>query len=263
MRAFSQLVCASVVVCTILALGSQGSCRAQGIAHHPASASATESGAHTDLSTTSVSSTVSAEPAVARYTAPSPTGQSGSSSGDRAGQKVRTIKKTTLTPGQEALNRTKDLSYLNPINWAVMIYKSRHKLIVYYKGHFYKSYRAVFGRSLRSGPKLWTGDDRTPEGVYTIDEKHRSKRFTWFLGLNYPNFVDRIRYERARDEGLVPAIGRHRLGEGGNIGIHGTDEPVLNSGDINWTTGCISVSNTAIDELNTLLPVGTLVIIKP
>jgi L,D-transpeptidase catalytic domain len=261
MRTLLRLAGASVLVFAILALGSQTFCRAQGIASHPASASAAQSGAPTGLSNASVSTTVSPDPAVARYTAPSPAGPSGPSTRDGVLPGGPAIKKPTLTPGQEALSRTTDSSYLNPINWAVMIYKSRHELIVYYKGRFYKSYRAVFGRSLRAGPKLWAGDDRTPEGVYTIVEKHRSKRFRWFLRLNYPNFIDRIRYQRARSDGLLP--GRHRPGEGGNIGIHGTDEPILNSGDINWTTGCVSVGNTAIDELDTLLPIGTLVLIKP
>ena len=46
-------------------------------------------------------------------------------------------------------------------------------------------------------------------------------------------------------------------------GIHGTDNPILNIGNINWTTGCISIDNSDIVELARLLPIGTLVIIKP
>ena len=47
------------------------------------------------------------------------------------------------------------------------------------------------------------------------------------------------------------------------IGIHGTDNPLLNDGDINWTTGCISVENRDISDLRRILPVGTVVIIQP
>jgi lipoprotein-anchoring transpeptidase ErfK/SrfK len=50
---------------------------------------------------------------------------------------------------------------------------------------------------------------------------------------------------------------------GGRIGIHGSDEPVLNRGNINWTTGCISVDDEDVEELKRLLPTGTVVIIKP
>ncbi len=50
---------------------------------------------------------------------------------------------------------------------------------------------------------------------------------------------------------------------GGAVGIHGTDVPILNSGHIDWTTGCISISNEAIEDLNRKLPIGTVVIIRP
>ena len=34
-------------------------------------------------------------------------------------------------------------------------------------------------------------------------------------------------------------------------------------GDVNWTTGCISVDDEDVEELKRLLPDGTVVIIKP
>ncbi len=61
----------------------------------------------------------------------------------------------------------------------------------------------------------------------------------------------------------MPHFRGRAISEGDGIGIHGTDEPILNAGKVNWTTGCISVDNGAIDELEALLPVGTLVVIKP
>ena len=39
--------------------------------------------------------------------------------------------------------------------------------------------------------------------------------------------------------------------------------PELNRGDVNWTTGCISVDDEDFEELKRLLPKGTLVIINP
>ncbi len=121
----------------------------------------------------------------------------------------------------------------------------------------------MFGRSFEPGTKLWEGDRRTPEGVYTIVEKHPSRRWEWFLTLNYPNVLDRRRYEQMRDGGVVPIEDGRPVGVGGRIGIHGSDEPLLNRGDVNWTTGCISVSDQDVDELHKLLPTGTVVIIKP
>ena len=167
------------------------------------------------------------------------------------------------TPGQLAYKATRDASFLDPTSWSVTVLKKRHQLLVYYKGRLFKTYHAVFGRSLGAGTKLWEGDRRTPEGVYTIIEKHPSRRWEWFLTLNYPNVIDRRRYEQMRDGGVVPIEDGRPVGVGGRIGIHGSDNPLLNRGDVNWTTGCISVSDQDVDELDKLLPTGTVVIINP
>jgi lipoprotein-anchoring transpeptidase ErfK/SrfK len=167
------------------------------------------------------------------------------------------------TPGQLLFDRTRDTAFMDPLNWAVTVYKKRHQLTVYYKGRLFKDYHAVFGRSFEPGTKLWEGDRRTPEGVYTIVEKHPSRRWDWFLTLNYPNEIDRHRYEQLRESGELPSEDGRPVGVGGRIGIHGTDEPMLNRGDVNWTTGCISVDDEDVEELKRLLPKGTVVIIKP
>lgn len=148
---------------------------------------------------------------------------------------------------------------MNPVNWVVRAWKSRHLLEVDYRGYPYKDYQAVFGRSHFGGPKEFEGDRRTPEGAYLIVSKHRSARFRWFMKINYPNAIDQANYARMRADGDLP----RGIGAGGSVGIHGTDEPVLNLGDVDWTTGCISVENSDITELERLLPIGTLVIIKP
>jgi hypothetical protein len=168
------------------------------------------------------------------------------------------------TPGSILFDQTHDDSTLYPENWSVCVFKKRQALIVYYKGRLFKQYDAVFGRALDLGAKQWAQDRRTPEGVYTIIEKYPSGRFRWFLRLNYPNLVDRVRYETERVNGVVPVDGDGKSPTVGSaIGIHGTDVPILNAGHINWTTGCISVNNNDIDSLERVLPVGTVVIIKP
>jgi len=161
--------------------------------------------------------------------------------------------------GVGAYDNSPGLVTENPSDWVVHAYKSQHRLEVYFKGHVYRTYHAVFGRSLATGAKLWSGDRRTPEGNYLIVSKHRSARFGWFLHINYPNEQDHERFEQSRAAHLIPASAN----EGGQIGIHGTDSPYLNVSEVDWTTGCISVDNTDIRELAQLLPVGTLVIINP
>jgi len=169
----------------------------------------------------------------------------------------------TSPPGQTAYLAASHADRVNSMNWTVRVYKSRHELEVYFKQRLFRRYHAVFGRSFQPGAKTWDGDRRTPEGYYLIIGKHRSPRWHWFLELNYPNQIDLARYDEARSEHEIPESRGRPAGLGGLIGIHGTDEPILNSGNINWTTGCISVDNSAIDELHNLLPIDTLVVIKP
>jgi murein L,D-transpeptidase YafK len=179
------------------------------------------------------------------------------------GSAATSAAKNQSTEGMIALRDTKDPAIVrSPYSWSVMVYKSQHRLVVYYRGHLYKEYHAVFGRNLDLGTKLWSGDRRTPEGAYTIIAKRLNRRWRYFLKLDYPNDVDRARYEQLIADGEVPRFQGRAISEGDGIGIHGTDEPILNTGNVNWTTGCISVDDGAIDELEALLPVGTLVVIE-
>jgi L,D-transpeptidase catalytic domain len=161
--------------------------------------------------------------------------------------------------GARVIDGAKDAALVNPLNWAVHVHKAHHELEAYYRGHLYKTYHAVFGRSRWAGAKEWEGDGRTPEGAYLIVGKHPSYRFRWFLHLNYPNALDRAKFAELRAAREIPAS----VHEGGQIGIHGTDNQSLNDGNVNWTTGCISLDNRDISELARLLPIGTLVVIEP
>jgi len=167
-----------------------------------------------------------------------------------------------LTEGQALLMETPDESCRDPISWSVIIHKSSYLVEVYYKGKHFDSFPAVFGRNPDHSAKEWEGDLRTPEGTYVIIDKYYTPRWKWFLRLNYPNYDDRARYDTMLGAGLVPVINGHLRHLGGAIGIHGTDRPSFNRTRINWTLGCISVDNDAIEELDRVLPIGTLVIIK-
>jgi lipoprotein-anchoring transpeptidase ErfK/SrfK len=64
------------------------------------------------------------------------------------------------------------------------------------------------------------------------------------------------------ERGDVPYREDHYAGVGGDVGIHGTDKPWLNSAGEDWTWGCISLSNADVEDLAALVPVGTLVLIE-
>jgi murein L,D-transpeptidase YafK len=132
-----------------------------------------------------------------------------------------------------------------------------------------RRFRIVLGSSPRE-PKRVQGDGRTPVGRYFISEKKAQSRFHRFLGLNYPNIDDAERgyWERQIDArqwadiflanlrmDMPPASTRL----GGRVGIHGFGgRPLL---PIDWTQGCIAVSDPEIEYLFRRVPIGTPVFI--
>lgn len=105
------------------------------------------------------------------------------------------------------------------------------------------------------GAKERQGDRKTPEGSYVIESKNSHSQFHLSLRVSYPNVADR---ERARKLGVNP---------GGDIFIHGLAPSFSRIGalhrKIDWTDGCIAVTDQEIEEIWKLVPVGTKVEIKP
>jgi murein L,D-transpeptidase YafK len=145
--------------------------------------------------------------------------------------------------------------------YAVMVRKSCRTLDVYRYGQRIRSFPAVFGLN-GDGTKLFEGDLRTPIGLYMIIDKRQHARWRNFLLLDYPNANDVYRYWLAMESGEIPRRGDRYAGMGGAVGIHGTDKPSLNTRNVDWTWGCVSLHNTDIAELADLVPVGTLVLIQ-
>ncbi len=162
------------------------------------------------------------------------------------------------TPGGDDDDR---LEWAAGDEYFVVIRKACRTLDVYHFGNRIRSVPAVFGLA-GSGSKLYEGDLRTPSGLYMIIDKRIHPRWRHFLLLDYPNLQDRHRYWLAMEAGRIPERGDHYAGLGGAIGIHGTDRPRVNERGEDWTFGCISVGNHDIDDLASLLPVGTLVLIE-
>jgi murein L,D-transpeptidase YafK len=135
----------------------------------------------------------------------------------------------------------------------IIIVKSKHSMVLIANGKPLKSYRVALGKS--DGAKERQGDHKTPEGQYVIDQKNTQSRFHLALHVSYPNAADR---KRAHDAGVDP---------GGDIMIHGVEKQFAWLGplqhEVDWTDGCIAVTNQEIEEIWQLVPVGTPVEIKP
>lgn len=126
------------------------------------------------------------------------------------------------------------------------IYKSAHRMEAWSGKRLLKVYKVAIG-SGGKGPKLFQGDNRTPQGTYRVVGRHRSRRYHLFLLLSYPNARDRARWQRNRRQGKVPR-GR---GVGSAIGIHGEKQGYawLPHKWVDWTQGCVAVDNEEIEEL--------------
>ncbi len=143
----------------------------------------------------------------------------------------------------------------------VVVRKECRTLDVYRNGSRIRSFAAVFGLNGK-GSKLYEGDLRTPTGLYMIVDKRPHPRWREFMLLDYPNVQDLHRYWLAMESGSLPRRGDGYVGAGGAVGIHGTDKPGLNTRNVDWTWGCISLQSDDIADLATLVPVGTLVLIE-
>ncbi len=148
---------------------------------------------------------------------------------------------------------------LNTDSLWLIIDKSRYCLQVYYRNKMIRNYRAVFGPK-PALDKCMEGDRCTPEGWFMIKEKHISRKYNKFLGINYPTKKSVERFNKLKKEGKIP--GNARIG--GSIGIHG----IWDGGDdmielgVGWTDGCIALKNKDVNDLYKIIRVGTKVYIQ-
>ncbi|MFL6589621.1 MAG: murein L,D-transpeptidase family protein [Chthoniobacterales bacterium] len=136
----------------------------------------------------------------------------------------------------------------------VVVEKSARQLTLLRNGRTLKTYRVALGRG-PAGPKEYEGDQRTPEGVYSIDFHKPDSDYHLALHISYPEQHD---VDRAAAEGLSA---------GSDIMIHGLPNgrgwPGRFHRRIDWTAGCIAVANFEIEEIYRAVPDGTPVEIRP
>jgi len=136
----------------------------------------------------------------------------------------------------------------------IVIVKSARTMTLMSGDKILKTYKVALGAQ-PIGAKERVGDHKTPEGEYVVDSKKDKSQFHRALHVSYPNAADRA---RARKLGVSP---------GGDIEIHGLGDKYGWIGSahrkIDWTDGCIAITNEEIDEIFAMVPVGTHIEIKP
>ena len=136
----------------------------------------------------------------------------------------------------------------------VIVRKAARSLQLMHAGRVIASYRIALGRA-PDGPKRQEGDGRTPEGVYTLDWRNANSNFHRSLHVSYPREWDD---QRAARWGVSP---------GGEIMLHGLPNGIsaerVGHPYVDWTDGCIALTNAEIDEIWAQVDDGTTIIIYP
>jgi murein L,D-transpeptidase YafK len=137
----------------------------------------------------------------------------------------------------------------------VLVQKGERSLQLLSGEQVIRQYRISLGDTPQ-GHKLYEGDSRTPEGEYSLDWRNAGSSFYKSIHISYPSAKDR---EMAENWGLDP---------GGSIMIHGLpngtdDDFAFAFLGLDWTDGCIAVSNQEIDEIWQLVSDGTPIEILP
>ena len=141
--------------------------------------------------------------------------------------------------------------YESKINcsYSIIIDKFSRKCFVYLNGKKKFEFEAELGKNW-VGDKRIRGDMATPEGMYKITKKIDGNKTKFYkaLLLNYPNDEDLKRFKSEIALGVLP--GSSLIG--GLIEIHG------NGGKgMDWTQGCIALTDKEMDLVFNIAMVGT------
>ena len=170
------------------------------------------------------------------------------------------------------------------------VYNSEMKRISFYK--------IGFGSNPDMLPKLYEGDNRTPEGIYETNEilsmdagrdsgsyrkllKMNEVYFRLkdgyhkygnpdqdlgdnaygprYYGINYPNHEDRKKYQQSINEGRIPSYKGKTAGIGYGIAIHGNNDE--NSIGHLCSSGCIRMYNRDVVDIEKYIMLSSPVII--
>ncbi len=136
----------------------------------------------------------------------------------------------------------------------VYVDKSEREIFVFAGRELLLHHRVALGRS-PVGHKQQEGDKRTPEGRYLLDWKNPNSRYYRSIHVSYPGTADR---QSARSRGVSP---------GGDIMIHGQPNgsplPAAQLQAVDWTDGCIALTNVQMDALWEVIDTPVPILIVP
>jgi L,D-peptidoglycan transpeptidase YkuD (ErfK/YbiS/YcfS/YnhG family) len=134
-------------------------------------------------------------------------------------------------------------------SYSIIIDKYSRKCLVYYGGVKKYEYHVELGKNW-VGDKRVKGDKATPEGMYRIIKKFSSNKTKYHKALliDYPNEADKEEFKQEIAKGTLP-----RNAKIGNlIEIHGDG-----GRGIDWTGGCVALTDSDIDAVFKIAKEGT------
>jgi L,D-peptidoglycan transpeptidase YkuD (ErfK/YbiS/YcfS/YnhG family) len=134
-------------------------------------------------------------------------------------------------------------------DYSIIIDKFSRKCFIYQNGTIKYQYEAELGKNW-VGDKRVKGDSATPEGMYKITKKFDGGKTKYYkaLLLDYPNDEDKEKFKAEIEKGSLPRSAKI----GGLIEIHG------NGGKgIDWTEGCIALTDKEMDVVFRIAKTGT------
>ena len=142
----------------------------------------------------------------------------------------------------------------NSIADRILVEKKARRLTLFRNDAPIKTYDIALGQQ-PEGPKQFAGDNKTPEGRYIIDSRKKNSSYHRALHISYPSPKD------------ATLAARQKRSPGGSIMIHGLPKGMGHLGPLHrlmdWTAGCIAVTNTKIEEIWRAIPNGAPIEIRP
>lgn len=140
-------------------------------------------------------------------------------------------------------NKTPERASAHVLADLVVVDKSDGTLTLFAKGKIIRAYAGLQFGDQPVGHKQFEGDERTPEGRYTIDYGNPHSAYHLSLHISYPNAADT---QFAKAQGRSP---------GGLVFLHGQPNALpFGRAPGNWTDGCIALSNAEIEQLWMTIP---------
>lgn len=138
-------------------------------------------------------------------------------------------------------------------SYLFIVDKFSRKCYLYLGGNKKYEFDAELGRNW-VGDKHRSGDKATPEGIYRIVNKYQGRETPYHkaLRIDYPNTEDKEQFRVEIAKGNLPASSKI----GGGIEIHGGGGK-----GVDWTEGCVALTDREIDMVYSLVKVGTTVTI--